>query len=148
MRKRREFTQQEVEYVTTFWNAGEPAEDICRLAGISKSTFDYHRQCGAFTHLPKRVKGTGRKRTGRDCPESGMLFGMARDEIEARKADVQSKWTLHEEFHRRTGIYIKETRATEYNPGTDENRSHHPRHRRTPSKINHAEHDFKNYGLS
>jgi hypothetical protein len=129
MRKRREFTQQEIECFTTFWNAGAPAEDICRLAGISKRTFDYHRQCGAFTHLPKRVKGSKRKRTGRDCPENGMLFGMSRDEWEARKADVQRKWTLHEEFHRRTGIYIKETRAPEYNPGTDENRSHHPRHR-------------------
>ncbi len=80
MRNRREFTAQEIEQVTSLWNAGEPAEEICRLAGISKSTLDYHRHCGVFVHLPKRIKGSGKEGNRRDDEETGMLFGLSREE--------------------------------------------------------------------
>ena len=104
MRTRREFTQQEVEYVTTLWNAGEPAEELCRLAGITKNTLDYHRHCGAFVHLQKRIKGTGKKRRRRDDEETGMLFGLSREEWEARRDAIRDGWSFAEKHERSKGI--------------------------------------------
>ena len=104
MRQRREFTKQEVEYVTTLWAAGEPAENICRLAGISKSTLDYHRHCGVFVHLQVRVKGSGKKGNRRDDEETGMLFGLSREEWTARRDAIRDGWSLDEQYERSKGI--------------------------------------------
>ncbi len=104
MRQRREFTKQEVEYITTLWNAGEPAEDLCRLAGITKNTLDYHRNCGALVHLQKRVKGSGRKGNRLDDESKQQLFGLSREEWTARRDAIRDGWSLDEQYERSKGI--------------------------------------------
>lgn len=99
--------------------------------------------------MQKRKQGVNNGRRSRpDDEKKQMLFGMGLREIERRKSEVRSKWTPSDEYHRRTGVRLKESRAANYNPGTDETRSHHPRHGRATNKMNRADNNFKNYGLS
>ncbi len=131
------------------WNAGEACIEIFNLAGISRDTFEYHRKCGAFQHLTKRpLGGVNGKKNSFDDEKNKVLFGLKQHEWEQRKLDVQNRWTPHEEFHRRTGQRIEESRADKYNPGTDVNRSHHPRHGRAGGQLNRADQYFKNSGMS
>lgn len=148
-RTRRTFSQETVELVTNLWNTGKSIPEICDAAGISRDTLDFHRAKGAFQHLQRRARGG--INCGKRLPDDEnkkVLFGMKQHEWEQRKLDVQNKWTPHEEFHRRTGQRIEETRATEYNPGQDVNRSHHPLHARAGGQLNRADQYFKNSGMS
>lgn len=148
-RARKTFSKETVELVTSLWNSGISVPEICSTAGFSRDTLDYHRSSGAFQHLQKRQQGVNSARQYRaDDEKQQVLFGMKQHEVEKRKAEVRSKWTPHDEFQRRTGVRLKESRAANYNPGTDETRSHHPRHGRATNKMNRADNNFKNYGLS
>lgn len=146
MGQRREFSAQEIELVTSLWNAGEPTENICRLAGVSKDTLDYHRQCGVFTHLPRRVKGSGRKKARLDDESKQQLFGMPREEWQARRDAIRNKWSSDEAHERSKGIAPHSRKAhisrradedleTTYNPGRDDSRAPHIRHVSTPHRI-------------
>ncbi len=148
-RARKTFSKETVELVTSLWNSGVSVPEICNAAGFSRDTLDYHRSSGAFQHLQKRKQGVNNGRRSKpDDEKKQMLFGMGLREIERRKSEVRSKWTPSDEYHRRTGVRLKESRAANYNPGTDETRSHHPRHGRATNKMNRADNNFKNYGLS
>ena len=148
-RTRKTFSQETVELVTNLWNSGASVPEICNTAGFSRDTLDYHRSSGAFQHLQKRKQGVNcGRRMKPDDEKQQVLFGMKPHEVEQRKAEVRSKWTPGDEYHRRTGVRLKESRAANYNPGTDETRSHHPRHGRAPSNLNRADNNFRNYGLS
>lgn len=146
MRQRKEFTKQEVEFITTLWNAGEPAENICRLAGITKNTLDYHRHCGALVHLPLRKKGVGPKRRRHDDEEKQMLFGLPKEEWEARRDAIRDQWTSEEAYERSKGIAphsrkkptgrnADEDLETTYNPGRDDSRAANIRHSTVPNRL-------------
>ncbi len=146
------FKDGDIELITRLWQEGETADACCRSIGITRNTWEYHRLKGELKHLKRREKGGykfGAWKNRKDDPRRKILFGMKKSEIEKRKAEIRSRWSVEEECYRRTGLkVVPNNRQEKYNPGTDQERLCHPRHRHTPRHMNRADQNFRESGLS
>ena len=96
-----QWTPEQVRRVERLWYDNVAKAAIAEDVGVSYTILQHHLECGAFEHLPKRRKGTGPKKSGRDCEETGMLFGVS--DWKARAEAVRLGWGADENYRRRHG---------------------------------------------
>lgn len=96
-----QWTKEQIKRVERLWFDNVQKRIIAEDVGVSYNTLQFHLECGELCHLPKRRKGTGPKKSGQDCEETGMLFGVK--DWKERAEAVRLSWGAAENYKRRHG---------------------------------------------
>ena len=96
-----QWTTAQIKRVERLWHDNVTKASIAEDVGVSFTVLQHHLECGDLCHLPKRRRGTGPKKSGRDCEETGMLFGVP--DWKARAEAVRLGWGAAENYKRRHG---------------------------------------------
>ena len=95
------WTDQQIRRAERLWRDNVAKRAMAEDLGVSFDTLQFALECGTLCHLPKRRRGTGPKKSGRDCEETGMLFGVA--DWQDRAKAIRKGWGVSEEYRRKHG---------------------------------------------
>ena len=93
--------KEQLKLVERLWYDNVAKRVIAEEVGVSYDTLQFHLECGELCHLPKRRQGTGPKNSGRDCEETGMLFGVP--DWKERAEAIRLGWGVDESYKRKNG---------------------------------------------
>lgn len=96
-----QWTPEQLKRAERLWYDNVAKRAIAEDVGVSFTVLQHHLECGALAHLPQRRKGTGPKKSGRDCEETGMLFGVP--DWKERAEAIRRGWGVSEEYRRKNG---------------------------------------------
>ena len=96
-----QWTHAQIKRVERLWMDNVAKRAIAEDVGVTFTVLQHHLECGELCHLPKRRKGTGPKKSGRDDETLGILFGVK--EWKARAEAIRKGWGTDEEYKRKHG---------------------------------------------